>query len=114
MFAVDHIILLSAVLAILGVLASKLSPRFGVPVLVLFLGVGMLAGEDGIGRIFFDNADAAHAILTKDSRTCSGSFFIDEHCLRDEGVTDFTKYAVNPDRELARDIFLDEEPTGVG
>lgn len=64
MFAVDHIILLSAVLAILGVLASKLSPRFGVPVLVLFLGVGMLAGEDGIGRIFFDNADAAHAIGT--------------------------------------------------
>ena len=45
MFAVDHVILISAVLAILGVLASKLSPRFGVPVLVLFLGVGMLAGE---------------------------------------------------------------------
>lgn len=64
MFAVDHILLLSAVLAIIGVLASKLSPRFGVPVLVLFLGVGMLAGEDGIGRIFFDNADAAHAIGT--------------------------------------------------
>ena len=59
-------------------------------------------------------ADAAHAILTKDSRTCSGSFFIDEHCLRDEGVTDFTKYAVNPERELVRDIFLDEEPNGVG
>ena len=64
MFAVDHILLLSATLAIFGVLASKLSPRFGVPVLVLFLGVGMLAGEDGIGRIFFDNADAAHAIGT--------------------------------------------------
>ncbi len=64
MFAVDYIILLSAVLAIIGVLASKLSPRFGVPVLVLFLGVGMLAGEDGIGRLMFDNADAAHAIGT--------------------------------------------------
>lgn len=64
MFTVDHIILLGAVLAILGVLVSKLSPRFGVPVLVLFLAVGMLAGEDGIGRIFFDNADAAHAIGT--------------------------------------------------
>ena len=64
MFAVDNILLISAVLAIFGVLVSKLSPRFGVPVLVLFLGVGMLAGEDGIGRIFFDNADAAHAIGT--------------------------------------------------
>ena len=48
------------------------------------------------------------------SRTCSGNFFVDEHCLRDEGVTDFTKYAVNPDRELVRDIFLDEEPNRVG
>ncbi len=57
-------------------------------------------------------ADAAHAILTKGARTCSGNFFIDEHCLRDEGVTDFTKYAINPDRDLVRDIFLDEEPTG--
>ena len=64
MFAVDQIILLSALLAIFGVLVSKLSPRFGVPVLVLFLGVGMLAGEDGIGRISFDNADAAHSIGT--------------------------------------------------
>jgi cell volume regulation protein A len=64
LFAVDHIILLSAVLALFGVLISKLSPRFGVPVLVLFLGVGMLAGEDGIGRISFDNADAAHSIGT--------------------------------------------------
>ena len=71
MFAIDHIILLSAVLAILGVLASKLSPRFGVPVLVLFRGVGMLAGEDGIGRIFFDNADAAHAIGTFAARGTS-------------------------------------------
>jgi len=63
-FAVDHIILLSTLLASFGVLVSKLSPRFGVPVLGLFLGVGMLAGEDGIGRISFDNADAAHSIGT--------------------------------------------------
>jgi len=52
-------------------------------------------------------ADAAHAILTKDSKDCTGNFFIDEKCLRDEGVTDFTKYAVNPDKELVADIFLD-------
>ena len=55
-------------------------------------------------------ADAAHAILTKDAVTCSGNFFVDEYCLRDEGITDFTKYAVNPGRELVRDIFLDDEP----
>ena len=64
------------------------------------------------GRIPDIMADAAHVILTKDARTCSGNFFIDEKCLRDEGVMDFGKYAVNPDRDLVRDIFLDEEITG--
>ena len=59
-------------------------------------------------------ADAAHAILTKDAVTCSGNFFVDEYCLRDEGITDFTKYAVNPGRELVRDIFLDDEPPVAG
>ena len=52
-------------------------------------------------------ADAAHSILIKDAQTCSNNFFIDEDCLRDEGITDFSKYAVNPEKELVRDIFLD-------
>jgi citronellol/citronellal dehydrogenase len=37
-------------------------------------------------------ADAAHAILTRDARTCTGSFFIDDDVLREEGVTDFSSY----------------------
>ena len=64
MFLIDHLILLSAVLILIGVFASKLSARFGLPLLVLFLGIGMLAGEDGIGGIAFDNASAAHALGT--------------------------------------------------
>ena len=38
-------------------------------------------------------ADAAYAILCRPSRECTGNFFIDEEVLRDEGITDFAKYA---------------------
>ncbi|MGI5309035.1 potassium/proton antiporter [Rheinheimera sp. WS51] len=64
MFVIDHMILLAAVLILLGIMSSKLSARLGLPVLVLFLLVGMLAGEDGPGGIVFDNAGAAHALGT--------------------------------------------------
>ena len=64
MFLVDHLILLVGALLLIGIVSSKLSARLGLPVLVLFLGVGMLAGEDGPGRIQFDNIPLAHAIGT--------------------------------------------------
>jgi citronellol/citronellal dehydrogenase len=51
-------------------------------------------------------ADAAHAILTRDSSTCSGNFFIDEDLLRETGVSDFEKYAVLPGTPLFTDLFL--------
>lgn len=51
-------------------------------------------------------ADAAHAILTRDHRNCSGHFFIDEDVLREEGVHDFARYAVKPGATLAADLFL--------
>lgn len=64
MFTIDKLLLLAAVLILLGVLSSKISARLGLPVLVLFLITGMLAGENGIGGIVFDNAVAAHALGT--------------------------------------------------
>ena len=64
MFAIDQVLLLAAVLILLGVVSSKASARLGLPVLVLFLIVGMLAGERGIGGIVFDNPGAAHALGT--------------------------------------------------
>jgi citronellol/citronellal dehydrogenase len=51
-------------------------------------------------------ADAAHHILTRDSRTCSGNFFIDEEVLRDAGVTDFEPYALTPGAPLFDDLFV--------
>ena len=52
-------------------------------------------------------ADAAHAILSRPARSCSGNFFIDEDVLRSEGVTDFSQYtAGGRDDELMPDFFL--------
>lgn len=51
-------------------------------------------------------ADAAFYILKKPSFECTGNFFVDEEVLKTEGVTDFSKYAVNPDQKLMRDLFL--------
>ncbi|MDR3672325.1 MAG: NAD(P)-dependent oxidoreductase [Holophaga sp.] len=51
-------------------------------------------------------ADAAHAILVRPARECTGRFFIDEEVLRAEGVGDFTAYAVDPKVPLVADYFL--------
>ncbi len=51
-------------------------------------------------------ADAAHAILTRNSRDCTGNFFVDEEVLREEGVDDFEAYAVSPGKALMPDFFL--------
>jgi citronellol/citronellal dehydrogenase len=52
-------------------------------------------------------ADAAHAILTRNSREFSGNFCIDEQILREAGVTDFDQYAVTPGVELLSDLFVE-------
>lgn len=64
MFLVDKLLLIAGLLMILGILSSKFSARAGLPVLVLFLGLGMLAGSEGIGQIAFDDFEVAHAIGT--------------------------------------------------
>ncbi len=51
-------------------------------------------------------ADAAHAILTRDARTTTGRFFIDEEALAEAGVTDFGRYAVAPGKPVLPDLFL--------
>jgi citronellol/citronellal dehydrogenase len=52
-------------------------------------------------------ADAAWHILTRDSRTTTGNFFVDEEVLTAAGVTDFSRYAVTPGAQLRTDLFLD-------
>src|SRR5690606_27666225 len=64
MFVVDSLILATGLLLLLGIASSKFSARLGVPVLVLFLGVGMLAGSEGIGGIEFNYYNIAHGVGT--------------------------------------------------
>jgi citronellol/citronellal dehydrogenase len=52
-------------------------------------------------------ADAAHAILTRPAATTTGSFFIDDEVLAEEGVTDLSGYAYVEQADLLPDLFLD-------
>ncbi len=58
-FAFEYVLIAVAILLLLAVFSSKTTSRFGVPILLSFLIIGMLAGSDGIGRIYFDNAQLA-------------------------------------------------------
>nr|WP_214448998.1 NAD(P)-dependent oxidoreductase [Flavihumibacter rivuli] len=51
-------------------------------------------------------ADAAYHILKRPSYDCTGNFFIDEEVLAAEGITDLSKYAVNPSMKLMNDLFV--------
>lgn len=60
--AVELLLLVVAALLLLSILASKAAGWLGVPSLLLFLLLGMLAGSEGIGGIAFDDAGLAQAI----------------------------------------------------
>ena len=55
-------------------------------------------------------ADAAYAVLKRDSKECTGNFFLDQDVLEDEGVTDFDQYAIDPEATLVSDFFVDDNP----
>jgi len=55
--------------------------------------------------------DAAYVMLTRDSRTFTGNFCVDDAILREEGMTDFKQYLADPqakEEDLIPDFFLDE------
>ena len=60
--SVNTFFLIIALLLFISVVASRVSTRFGMPLLLVFLGVGMLAGDEGLGGIHFDNFAAANMI----------------------------------------------------
>ena len=62
MEASHHLILLGGVLGLASIFAGLFSVRFGTPLLLVFLGLGMLAGEDGPGGIEFDDYAGAYLV----------------------------------------------------
>ncbi len=58
----ENILFAAGILLLLSTVISKASDRFGVPVLLFFLIIGMLAGSEGIGGIYFDNALLAKSL----------------------------------------------------
>src|SRR3954469_12974947 len=57
-------LLLGGLLVLVGTASSRFSSRYGVPLLLLFIGVGMLAGSEGIGGVQFSDYHIAHGIAT--------------------------------------------------
>ena len=68
----------------------------------------LLGGDDVMraSRTVEIMSDAAHAILTRDARTCTGNFFIDDEVLKAEGVTDFSRYLTTPGVDPLPDFFV--------
>ena len=65
MIAVEQLLIAVSVLLLLAVLASKASSRLGVPSLIVFLLIGMLAGSEGPGGIPFDDARLAQTLARR-------------------------------------------------
>ena len=87
-----------------GIAVNGLWPR----TLIATAAIEMLGGAAMTqhGRTPEIVADAAHAILSRPSRECTGNFFIDEAVLRETGLIDFERYAVEPGAGLQTDLFL--------
>jgi len=98
---------LSKELAREGVAVNSLWPETAIATAAVG---NLLGGEELIKRSRKPDivADAAHAILTRPSRDCTGNFFVDVRVLAEEGVTDLLPYSVDPSVEAVLDFFLEE------
>jgi len=87
-----------------GIAVNALWPR----TIIATAALQMIPGIDpGRGRKPEIMADAAHWILSQPARGCTGNFFFDEDVLRKAGITDFSRYAMDPAKGLLPDLFLD-------
>jgi citronellol/citronellal dehydrogenase len=98
-----------------GIAANTLWPRTTIATAAIR---NLLGGDEVMRRSRTPEimGDAAHIILTKDSKTFTGNFCIDDTLLYEHGVTDFEKYRVDRSVDLAPDFFVPDSippPPGV-
>ena len=88
-----------------GIAVNALWPRTAIATAAM----NMLGGEAMIAACRKPEimSDAAHVVLTRDSRSCTGNFFLDDEVLASVGVTDLERYAQVPGVQLFPDFFLD-------
>lgn len=91
-----------------GVAFNALWPRTAIATAAV---QNLLGGDESIRRCRTPEimADAAYYILRRNSRECTGNFFVDEELLKAEGVTDLSHYRMDtslPEEELLPDFFL--------
>jgi citronellol/citronellal dehydrogenase len=88
-----------------GIAVNALWPRTVIDTAALQMIPGIDASAGRTPQIL---ADAAHIILTRDSKECTGNFFVDDLLLASEGITDLEKYSVTPGTtDFLLDFFLD-------
>jgi citronellol/citronellal dehydrogenase len=89
-----------------GIACNALWPRTMIATAAIEFALG---GAQMLGRCRRPQivADAAHVILGRPSRECTGQFFIDDTVLYEAGVRDFAPYSVEPGSTLLGDIFVD-------
>jgi citronellol/citronellal dehydrogenase len=98
---------LAAELADSGIAVNSLWPRTMIATAAV---TNLLGGDATVARARTPDimADAAHAVLVRESRSCTGNFFIDEDALAAAGVSDLSAYRADPDGPALReDLFLD-------
>lgn len=89
----------------LGIAVNALWPR---TIIATAAVQNLLGGEEAVRHSRSPEivADAAHWILTQDSRTCTGRFFVDEEVLAGAGTTDWDRYATDPSVPPWPDFFV--------
>lgn len=92
-----------------GVAFNCLWPRTAIATAAI---ANVLGGEPALQRCRKPEimADAAHIILCRPARACSGNFFIDDSLLAEAGVTDLDRYSVMPGADLLPDFFVPADP----
>merc|ERR1712127_834182 len=93
-----------------SIAVNALWPKTGIITAAMDMLGKLLGGEETVDSLRFPEimSDAAYVIMTRDSKTFTRNFCIDEDILKEVGVTDFDKYAVKPGTPLMPDFFLDE------